>query len=361
MYTRDGILIGKQVTLRAIFTDGTGELVAPDDLPNVYIYDTSVSTDTINTEAEEETWTSALGPFASTEIAPGLYEYTYTVPTGWEAGTAHDVWDAEFSGIRDYSILSFVVETQITGLGAQLRKNEVLTLVLDSTIASLDGEKILGGDITLAWTTQLDPFCVSVELVQMTLGPAIEWIPPATLAMMIYWSSMEAAHLTPPRICNLEWYRYAKAQFVIYSIALKAYYMPGGNGVAASGAKRLGDLSITRGGQASGQVLSSGIDAETIKEIKRQRAEWFRVVNSGACLLYGQSLPAGFAIPGWNVPGRVVAGRLFDDPSAYPYAVPTANMKHFRPGHARPTNFYSDQQSQHSPYSAYNISSLRRV
>lgn len=343
MYTRDGVLIGKTVTLRAIFTDDTGALVAPDALPVVHFYDPSVDLATVQSEAEAATWTSETGPsVVSTEVAPGLYEVDFTVNTGWEEGYAHDVWDAAFNAIRDYSILSFRVEDDIAAAGTQLNKNEILTLTLDSSISSLDGEKTLGGDVTFAWATQLEPFCVSVELVQMTLGPWVTWIPPQTLALMIYWSSLLATHLTPPRVCDQEWYRYAKAQFVIYDIALKAYQMPGSPGSTGGGTKRLGDLSIKTGGSsgASGHVLSSGIDLETVKEMRRLHQEWFRVVNSGACLLPGQQLPAGFAIPGWNAPGRMVPGRMFEDPASYPYQVPTQNEKYLPDGHYRTKHRY---------------------
>lgn len=356
MYTRDGVLAGKQVILRAVFTDDLGLLVAPDSLPDVYIYSPSVSGSVIAAEVEAATYTSAtVGPLSPTLVAPGLYELTYTVPAGWTAGTAWDVWDSAFSSIRDYTILGFEVQTAIAAAGAQLKVNEVLTLTLDKSIANLEGDLILAGNLTFAWTTQLNPFCVSVELVQMTLGPWVEWIPPATLAMMIHWSSMLAAHSTSPHICDQDFYNFAKAQFVIYDIALKAYYMPGSPGSTSGGTKRLGDFSINMGGSsgASGSVLSSGVDLETVKEMKKQHRAWMLVVNSGACLLPGQSIPAAFSLPGWNVPGRVVPGRMFEDPASYPYVVPTQNEKYLPAGHVRTRHRYGNQAGFISPWSRW--------
>lgn len=348
MANRDGVQVGQTITLRAVFTDADGNFIAPDDDPTVYIYAPGTESATIAEEADAETWTTAAaGPLTPTEIVPGLYELSYVVPAGWNFGPAVDVWDASFSGNRDVTQLTFLVNTEVTALSQQLSKNLALVVELGTGITSLVGDHHLPSTTTLSWLTELNPFCVSVEMVQMTLGPWIEWIPPITLALMIHNSSKLAQFVTPPRVCDPEWYRYAKAQLVIYDIALKAYSMPAarGHGNSSGGSKRLGDLSIQSGGSgASGSIMSSGIDLETFKDMKRQRQEWFLVVNSGACLLPGQSPPAGFAIAGWNAPGRFVNGRLWEEPTSdYPYPVTSFNEKHLRRGHVRSRHGYADQ------------------
>jgi hypothetical protein len=347
MANRDSVLSGKTVTLRAIFTDENGDFVAPDDDPQVYIYAPGSDTSLIQDEADADTWDTAYaGPISPTEVVPGLYELTYTVPAGWEAGTAIDAWVAEFSNNRDVTFLTFIVTTEVEAFANQLAKNLVLIVELMSGIQSLDNLKQIPSTTTFSWTTELSPFCVSVEMVQMTLGPWIEWIPADTLALMIHVSSKLASFLTPPKICDPEWYRYAKAQFVIYDIALKAFTMPTakGTGSYTSGRKRLGDLTIDGGGSsASGAVLSSGIDLETIKDIKRIRQEWLTVINSGACLLPGQSPPPAFAIPGWHAPGRFVNGRLWEETSNYYYSQTSSNEKHLRPGHVRSRHGFTDR------------------
>lgn len=335
-FGRHSVLTGQTLDLRVVFTSDAGILVNTDILPAVYIYDESVDTDTIEAELLAGTYTSALaGPLVPTLISTGFYELSYSVPAGSNEGMWHDVWVGTVDATPSSNYFTFVVD-QGADLSLQvLLNNELIIIELDSTIQNLLMTGTLGVDTPLAFSTTYSPLYASPDLIRLEIGSFIDYIPDDTLALMIHWSSMEADFITPPRRCNTKDFNFARTRYVMYDAALKAINLPGGgSGIGAK--KQLGDLSITSGSNASGvAVLSGGVDIETVKDLRRRRDEWWRVVNAGGCIVPGQGLGPMSGIKGKYDPDRRLSGRLWENPEYNTYPQPSANVKRVRPGHQR--------------------------
>ena len=200
-YGRHAVLTGQTISLRVVFTDDAGKLVDPDSVPNVYIYDESVTLDVVEAELLALTFTSALsGPTASTKISTGFYELEYVVPSASAEGSWHDVWVAQVDGVDSNKVFSFNVEVGADLSTQGLGSNQLIVIELDASITNLVGDKTLASDLQLSFTTVYSPLYASPSLVRMEIGTFIDYIPDDTLALMIHWSSLEADFITPPRV-----------------------------------------------------------------------------------------------------------------------------------------------------------------
>ena len=327
VYTRQsGVQAGKEVTLYAIFLDDAGNLIDPDDVPVVYIYDGATEEDTIQEEVDAVTYTSAVaGPLTATMLSTGYYKLAYTPVAGSDSGTWHDVWVAEIETVEATDILSFNVSTASTITTQPVGNNTMIIIELDSTIGNVGATATLGDDIKLFFTTTYSPLYASPDLVRMEVGRWIEHIPDDTLALMIHWASKESDFINGAKPAKAADLKFAKTKFVVYDSVLKCLMMPGGGVISAAestnaGKKQLGDLLIQ-----GGSGTAAEIDAGTLAWIQEQRREWFRVVNAGASIVPGGSFAPGFASKGKYDPDRPMQGRLWESPREFPYAVPTVN------------------------------------
>lgn len=329
-YGRHGILDGNTITLRAVFVDAAGVFVDPSS-PVVYIYDPDVSSDLIDEEVEASSFTSATaGPLTPTKLATGLYELSYAVPADTAPGVWRDVWVGSVNSTSEFTKLTFTVINGAIPKEQKILENEFIIVELDKSIASYTGLE-LEETIQLGFITRLNPFYASVDLVRMEVGPWIDFIPDTTLALMIHWASKEADFTVCKAPNNSERLRFALAKFVIYDTALKTLFLPGGSNyqpTAGSGAtKWLGDLRITAGAGSQLAKTASGIDMETLNYMRGERNEWFRVINAGGNITYGQSYGYSTPVKGEFNPDRRFVGRLWLDPELNDYAKPGINTK----------------------------------
>ena len=334
-YGRHSVLSGQALDLRVIFRDDSNSLVDPDALPEVYIYDESIDVDVIDAEILAAVYASALaGPLVPTKLSTGFYTYNYTVPSGSNEGTWHDVWISQVDTVDSNSRFAFEVDTAANLSLQSLQENELILICLDGIIGNLAATQTLGVDTKLSFSTVYNPLYASPDLLRMEVGTFIDYIPDDTLALMIHWSSKEADFIRQPKLCNSKDYEFARTKFVVFDAALRALTLPGGSagsgaGNSVSGGKKtLGDLSITSGtGGSALAVTSGGVDLETMGYIKEQRNEWWRVVNAGACIVPGQSFNPETAIRSKFDPDRRASGRLWMNPEYASYAQPGANAK----------------------------------
>lgn len=343
VYGRHGVLDGNTINLRAVFVDGNGTFTSPTS-PVVYIYDSSIDSDLVVEEAEAQTYTSAFaGPLTPTQIASGLYQLAYSVADDSVAGTWRDVWVGAINSTVDYSVLTFQVINGVDAKEQKILENEFIIVELDETVASYTG-LTLGEDVQLGFATRLTPFYSSIDLVRMEVGPWIDYIPDITLALMIHWASKEADFTVCKSPNNSERLRFALAKFVIYDTALRTLFLPGASNyqpTAGSGAtKWLGDLRIVSGAGSQLAKTASGIDMETIGHIRKERAEWFRVINAGGNITYGQSYGYSTPVKGEWHGDRRLTGRMWLSPDEYSYAKPGINTKILPYGSRKGKFFY---------------------
>jgi hypothetical protein len=349
MYGRTGVLDDESIRLKVVFIDKEGNLVDPESLPVVYIYDDTLDTDAIQIEIDASTFTSAYaGPFTSTKLDIGFYVYEYTVPLGAPAGRYRDVWTAVIGNTDVNTILSFVVLNGVDLSEQRLLNNQLIIVELDASIASYVGD-VLGSDVQVTFATVMTPFYASVDLVRMEGGPWLDFVPDITLAMMIQWSSREVDFITPAGKKSGDRISFARAKFVMFDSVLRCFNLPGSYanqpGGVLGGKKALGDLSITSG---TGSVVSrtaSGIDTYTLSDLKAKRAEWWRVVNANSEINPGQSLGFETAQKGRFDPDRRLDGRQWADPGEFFYGQPGVNAKARFLGYNRGKHYWDNNSS----------------
>jgi hypothetical protein len=344
-YSRNSVLTGQTIILRVIFRDDANNLINADTVPDLYIYDPSVDTDVIDAEITAATFTSALaGPLVPTALSTGFYEYSYVVPSGGTEGVWRDVWVAEVDGVASTEYFPFNVDVGADLSIQQLFNNELIIVELDTTIGNVGATATLVADTTLAFSTVYSPLYASPDLVRMEVGTFIDYIPDDTLALMIHWSSKEADFIAKPIRCKVKEFNFARTKFVVYDAAIRAIMLPGGsNGLPGStggdsSKKQLGDLMIDKSGTSSGStvaITSSGIDIDTLNDLRSKRDEWWRVTNAGGCIVPGQSFDPATAQKGKCDPDRRIGGRLWSNPEYTSYPQPGANTKVVRSGSIR--------------------------
>lgn len=323
-YTRVTGFMGEEVVLRAVFTDSRGELMDPDSLPVIYIYDSSIDSEIIDAEIESGEFDNALdGPLTAVKLSVGFYQYSYNIPTGYDTGIWHDIWLSTFNGLETTTTLSFSVENTPNIEDQVVGNNTMLIIELDDSIINLAGDSYLE-KTSLYYTTTYDPLFGSPDLVRTEVGPWIDYIPDNTLALMLHWASKEAKFIqgwSGAKNSNLQ---FARTKFVIFDAALRAVMYPGGGnaaGYTTGGSKQLGDLKIDQG-----EVVSTLPD-NVLSWLQEQRREWWRVVNAGALIVPGEGLGSSIAVKGLYDPDRRVTGRLWEKPQDVKYAQPTVNQK----------------------------------
>lgn len=308
-YKRDCVPVGQSVTLQAIFVDPCNK---PIDLDSG-----SLSLKIYN---ESGTLVDTIASGSITNISTGFYEYSYAVPSTANEGSWTDSWEGEINGVAVSNSFSFkVMQTGSIRLQV-IGGNTLIVVLLDSTIADEDGNE-LGEEKQYTFSTRYNPYYASPDLVRLECGNWLNSIPDDTLSLMIYWSSKEADAFRNKNIGNKRNFQTARLKFVVYDVALRCLMLPVNGG---GGTKQLGDL-----------LIKTNIDFKgIIKDIRDKREEWLRVVNSGGIIVPGQGFAPSVALKGQYHPENKKIGRLWWEPSQFPYSQPAGN-KRFRKNNQR--------------------------
>ena len=315
-YYRDCVPVGQEVTLRAIFTDGCGKPIDVDaTFPDVYLY----APDNVPSDIDAEvtggfaTATASVESANVTKLATGYYEITYTVPLGTEAGSWVDIWHSEINSIETYSYFNFTAMERGKVAIQSLQPNSLIVILLSEDIEDTDGNS-LGHEVQLTFSTTYTPYYASPDLLRLECGGILDGIPDDTLSLMIHWSSIESDAWSKGTAGKGKLFRTARTKFVTYDAVLRCLMLPADIGGKT---KSLGDLMISNNSDF----------ASTIKELKKARDEWKRVVNSGGTIVPGQSFAPSVAVKGGSRNDRVNFGREWHKPSEVGFAVPTQNAK----------------------------------
>lgn len=338
---RGSVLAGEEIILRAIFTDGDGDLIDLDSPPVIYIYSADTSEEDIESEADDETYTSALiGPLTATRLSTGYYSYTYTVPDDGSEGSWYDLWVGTINSTSDYKIFTFNVDVGFEADDQVLENNTMVIIELSSNISNSAGDAFLEAT-KLYYTTTYSPLYASPDLIRLELGRWISYIPDDTLAMMAFLSSKEASFIQGYTAKNSSELNFARQRFVVFDSVLKCLNIPGQGreaGYASGNKKTLGDLSISIGSPVT------TISDDIYKYFMEQRQEWWRVVNAGGRIVPGQGLSPVTAVKGLYDPDRIDVGRLWESPRTQRYDQPTVNGKTIRNGRRRGRFGFSDRR-----------------
>lgn len=288
-YDRTGVPAGKVVNLYITFYDSLGNPLTLDAVPTLYIFDPDGDTDDNGT---------AITSVTPTELAAGLYVYNYTIPSTPTAGTWSDKWVATAGSSSIAIVQQFVVVEYSAGLttDSQLFNNNMVKIVLDSTVADTDGNT-LGSDYEFYYTTAYDPLYVSSRVVRLDIGFYLTNVPDDTINLAIFEASREAVVLTfPASRENITFYNYARQQYVTCVAEERLLW----NLVdSAAKAKRLADLDVTIGGNYK----------ELLEKLHACKQNWRHVLVSGGARSPDTGLAPDYGVRTYTDADRPIFGR----------------------------------------------------
>lgn len=315
-YKRNRVPVGQTVTLQAIFVDSTNQPIDYDSI-DIKIYDSSSTL--------QSTVTSA------TRISTGFYEIDYTVPASAALGTWTDTWTATIGTAEIKNSFTFTVSELGSAVIQTISENQLIVVLLDSTIADTSGNT-LAEEAQYTFSTRYNPYYASPDLLRLECGTWLDNIPNDTLSLMIHWSSKEADYITPTGARkSTNAYRVARTKFVVFDVALRCLTLPAAN--SGGGTKQLGDLLVKKDSSFS----------NVIKDLKQKREEWFRVLNAGATIVPGQGFAPSVAAKGQHHPENKRVGRLWWNPLDYPYPVPAGNTRVRKSGQRKFRRGYAER------------------
>lgn len=311
MFTRDCVPMGRDIVLRAFFLDDCG---IPLQLAEVNMEITS------SNGVSAASFSLSGGTISNP--ADGMYEVTYTVPLDpvtFEIGSWTDDWVGYISFPNISVSESFSFQVVNTGKAVQqiIANNTLIVVVLDSAIADINGNT-LGEEIQLSFSSEYDPYYCSPDLIRLEVGHWIDAVPDDTISLMIHWSSKEVDEIAYS-VRNQSMFNLAKTKFVIYDVACRMLTLP----IDINGTqKRLSELLIRRDGNFK----------NVMEELKKNRNEWYRVVNAGGTIVPGQSFAPSVAVKGYTDPDRGSIGRGWHHPGQFPYRQYAGNAAIKMPG-----------------------------
>jgi hypothetical protein len=331
---RTGVQVGQILRLRVLFSDGAGCAIAPDALPDLYLYSPDVTDADREADIAAVTFTNATsGPLVPALLSTGYYEYLYTVPGVGPAGSWHDVWHAQQSGVDVVGDQSFTVTDTLRVQDQSVGYNTMLLVELSPNIEDSTNTLTLSGETQFFYLTRFQPFYASADMIRMRVGPWISYLPDDTLALIIHWSSLEADNLQGAVACSSTDLAYAKTQFVLCDASLRALSYQGHGQTPASAAssssgskKQLGDLAITAASSSASDSIVT-VDAQIIESLEECRDEWARVVNAGGNIVPGGGFGIEGAVRGKYDPMRKASGRVWEDPRSFRYPAPAVNAR----------------------------------
>jgi len=312
-YTRRCAPIGQTVTLRALFVDPCGNPVDIDEgTLTSYIYDDGDYD--FSTITNSDNYSSAIEAITSvTSISTGYYEVSYIIPSSLtEEVRWRDLWVAEIGGVKTYNVFNINIKLAGAVKLQIINNNTLIAIVIDSTVADTSGNT-LEEDQQATFSTRYTPYYASPDLIRLEAGQWVESIPNDTLSLFIHWASLEADAIAT-KVVNSNIFNMARTKFVIHDVLLRVLTLPVGLGGKQ---KKLGDLMIRKDSSF----------ADVIPTLKKEREEWFRVVNSGGRIVPGQGFAPVTALKGKFDPNQRRVGRLWHSPFDVAYKQPAANSK----------------------------------
>lgn len=300
---RESIYLGQPGTLRAQFTDDENTpFQASGVLVNLYApgLDPDIDSPTV----------SGLVPIY---IGNGVFEVTVT-PTG-QGGRWIDEWTGEILGSTTtarfaFTVLSAGAVHEYPTFG--LKPNNLVEIILDTSIASLEGAT-LASNFNTFFTTQYSPLYSDVRKVKLAAGGFLDGVAEDTINLAILEASLEADVLSFKTERNQKLYLHARREFV----TCKAAQMLAANVLANGGvlkSKLLADFRVDYDTRAMMDLMS---------RMEENCAKWEAQLQTGGQARTVQG-PQN-VVKGELDPNRPTFGRLWIDPA--PGEKPIGNSK----------------------------------
>jgi len=331
MSGRNSVLRGDIIELTAVFLDAAGNREDPKDL-TFSIYPPGKNpehegVDTTDAWVYDVTLTSGgSGPQADPsclveKLSKGSYRYSFLVPEDADIGTAFDRWEAELDHQELDETFTFVIVGGGSVGTTKLYENNRVSISLDSSIASTDGDT-LGEDIVYYFTTTYNPLYSSEIRIRLDMGPLVSDVPDDTINLAIFEASLYVDELSfNSNMGDASYLEHAKRQLTTcLAERTIAGALMGDSSISGRLSKTLGDLRVSRGG------VSGGIN-KLFDRLDACMAKWIPVVESGGELGPHTSHKPTHSVKGATADDSIMVTRQWAPMSSLGGHVPSANTR----------------------------------
>jgi len=291
------------LTLIVRIIDGNGTLITPDSLPTIDIFPPGFDPRVAGVVDGD----ALLLAQAVTLEDTGVYTYTYTTVPDTDIGTYYDRWHWTEDGIAQEYTFEFTVLERINLQSYNPMNNQIIRVVLESTIGTSTTSETLSADYQMHFSYVMTPMYASSQLLELEAGAYIQDIPDDTLDTNILLASLEADILTFETTTGANsYFNYVRQR---YTVCRALFRILGNLYSKYMKRKRLADLDVTYG------------DAiiDKLNQVSNCASEFELVLNSKGNLSPHTSLRPGITIPGLYDADRPAFGRgwqVGDSPGA---------------------------------------------
>ena len=222
----------------------------------------------------------------------------------------------------DLSFTSSLVGTHTLRIDldpGQLYENNIIIITLDSTIADDQGNT-LGEEYITYFSTTYSPIYTGLRRIRLDLGSLISSVGDETIMLAILEASLMAEAISFVATTDNATYRNAARREYVTCLAELIIV----NGIAADATasdkltKRLGDLSVSRGGVGSAL-------ANTKNKLEDCVEYWKIVVQTGGEIGPDTSVKPGSTVKGADADDAIAVGRQWEATSGLGYLNPSIN------------------------------------
>lgn len=250
---------------------------------------------------------AVLVPITTTSFSVTFSDTLGTVTSSMLSVTSYTVDESVDLGIEATGDLSFTHSTSgavltITLTADQLYVNNLIEIVLDSSIPNSDGDT-MDSDETLLFTTTLDPYYTGIRHVRLHLGSYGDSFTNEAIALAIWDASMEAKALAGSSVVDTDMYLRAKQMF---TACYAAKILISGGKIASGGVrKRLDNLDISR---------DLGGITDVSNDLDDCMKAYDLALRTGGDIAPGTSIKPMGVVKGDNCYDTMVHGRRWESP-----------------------------------------------
>jgi hypothetical protein len=221
-----------------------------------------------------------------------------------------DDYDITYTGELDFDYSVVDGDLHIDLDPSQLYQNNIIIVTLDKDIANTNGTT-LGSNYISYFSTTYTPLYSSLRKVQLDLGPILSDIPEESIMLAILEASIYAEAITfRVNVSNQKFFHHARREFVTCAAEEKLIgAILSGSAISDKMYKKLGDLSVSRGGGKSRMQ-------DTLDRARECTDYWRIVVQSGGEISPDASVKPGYSVKGAWAADAIVVNRQWESISA---------------------------------------------
>lgn len=207
------VIAGQKINLRTRFRDDLTEPALASGVV-LYIFDPDA-------DSPLDTGSAYMSVSNPVYIGEGIYEYGFNVPDDADEGTWSDLWYGTLNSQLLSGEFNFLVYSvgEAVELGSQLNNNNIIEVILESGIQSIDGTYLDDG-YTFEFLTTISPSYTDTRKVRLEIGSHLQELRDYTIQLVILEASLEADQLSFYETRNSGFFEHARREWTTCKAAL---------------------------------------------------------------------------------------------------------------------------------------------